>query len=146
MRAAFAVWNERIAPVFDVAGQVWILDVTGPGSVEQHAEPLPEGAPADRVRRLVELGVGELICGAISRESQAALSGYGIRVVPLTAGPIPEVTRAWLDGRLSAPRFAMPGCGGHRRRRCGQGCRTMRERRGRRCLEETEQDRWEWDR
>jgi predicted Fe-Mo cluster-binding NifX family protein len=86
------------------------------------------------VLRLVELSVGTLVCGAISRPTLAVIEAYGIEVRPFLAGELCEVVLAWLEGKLDGSTFGMPGCGcRHRRSRGGGGSETASasaERRG----------------
>jgi predicted Fe-Mo cluster-binding NifX family protein len=124
MIIAVPVWNGRIAPVFDVARQVSLVETEGGRRIGERNEVLPEGDPGARILRLVELHVDWLICGAISRPVQEMAAAQGIRVVPFMAGEPREVTEAWLSGALAPESFAMPGCGGRRRRcRGGHACR-----------------------
>ena len=125
MKAAFAVWNNRIAPVFDVARQIYVIDVVAEDIVNQQVENLPDGLPTARVGYLVGHQVTVLVCGAISRTMEMAITGYGIQVIAFVAGDWQEVATAWLTGRIGEDDFAMPGCCG-RKRRCrwrGNGCR-----------------------
>ncbi|MDY0109840.1 MAG: NifB/NifX family molybdenum-iron cluster-binding protein [Candidatus Krumholzibacteria bacterium] len=139
MKAAFAYWQQRIAPVFDTARQIRLVDTAG-GRITGHSElTLTGDLPVQKVLKLVELGVGDLICGAISRPMHELIEAYGIKVFPFVAGELGEVVQAWLDGSLQRDAFAMPGCCGRRRRR-------GRQRKVRRCQGEIEPDPWGWDR
>ena len=66
-KAAFSIWEDRVAPVFDVARRVRIVEADSGRVVAAADESLPEDAPAVRARRLADLGVATLVCGAISR-------------------------------------------------------------------------------
>jgi predicted Fe-Mo cluster-binding NifX family protein len=118
MRLAMPVWNGRVSPVFDTAAQVLVVEVEQACERSRREEALTDSLPTWRVRRLVDLGVEVLICGAVSRPLAALLGGAGIRIVPWTAGPIEDVLRAYLGGELPHPRWLMPGCAcgprGHR--------------------------------
>ncbi|MBE0564362.1 MAG: NifB/NifX family molybdenum-iron cluster-binding protein, partial [Krumholzibacteria bacterium] len=118
MKTAFACWDERIAPVFDTARQVLVVEDEAGRIVGRQVAALPDGLPVQRALALVEMGIGSLVCGAISRPLQQLVSAYGVRVVPFVAGALDEVVGAWQDGRLDQDAFAMPGvCGPGRRRR-----------------------------
>jgi predicted Fe-Mo cluster-binding NifX family protein len=122
LRVAFAVWNDRIAPVFDVARQVLLKDVESGRVVSEDAiYYLREGTLAGKAIWLATQGVDVLVCGAISRPLQAMVAGYGIRVIPFVAGDLHEITRAWLAGTLESGLFAMPGCCRRKRRRRFEG-------------------------
>lgn len=120
-KAAFATWNDRIAPVFDVACEVHLIDADGGKIVGDSLERLSSDLPAQRALRLAELGVDTLVCGGISRGLLSMITGYGIRVIPFIAGDLRVVVQAWLGGKLNGDAFAMPGCWGGGRRRAGRG-------------------------
>ena len=117
MKAAFAYWDNRIAPVFDTARQIHVVEVEAGQVVSEAPETLSEDMSVQKALRLVELGVGVLVCGAISRPMHEMVAAYGIRVVPFVAGDLREVIQAWISGDLECDAFAMPGCCGRGRRR-----------------------------
>lgn len=117
MRTAFACWDNRIAPVFDTAQQLHVLDAESGKVVRETQETLCENLPVQKVLRLVDLGISILVCGAISRPMHGLICAYGIQVIPFVAGDLREVRRAWLSGNLNRETFAMPGCRGERGRR-----------------------------
>jgi predicted Fe-Mo cluster-binding NifX family protein len=110
MKAAFASWNNRIAPVFDVARQVSVVESRAGRPVGEVQEVQLDDLPVNKVLRLAELGVGTLVCGAISRPLHELVAGHGIRVIPFVAGELREVVQAWFSGDLAGGAFAMPGC------------------------------------
>lgn len=110
MKVAFAVWDNRIAPVFDVAQQIRIIEAEAGQIVREAEERLNGEVPTQKALQLVEHGIGTLVCGAISRPLQIMLTGYGIEVIPFMAGDLQEIIKAWLSGRLNQNHFAMPGC------------------------------------
>ncbi len=124
---ALASWKNRIAPVFDVARRLRIVESDSGRILRQSEESLPGYAPAANVHHLAGLGVDTLICGAISTQLEAMAEAYGIRVVSFVAGELEEVTRAWLNGTIGESTFAMPGCGNGRGRH-GDGRRRKRAR------------------
>ncbi len=127
MKAAFACWQERIAPVFDVARQVRVVDTAPDAAAGGTLVALPEGA-ARRATRLAELSVDTLVCGAISRPVEELVRSHGVRIIAFVAGATDALIQAWRAGRLHEAAYAMPGCCGRRggerrmrRRRCGAG-------------------------
>jgi len=117
MRVAFATWNDRIAPVFDVTRRVRVVQTDGRRVLRESEEPLDNETAASRAAHLAALGIDALVCGAISRPQEAFLQVYGITVVPFVTGALSEVVEAWGAGTLGSDAFAMPGCGrgrGHR--------------------------------
>jgi predicted Fe-Mo cluster-binding NifX family protein len=121
MKAAFAHWDHRIAPVFDIARQIHVVAAESGRIAAEAEEVLADDRPLQKVIRLAELGVGTLVCGAISKPLQAMVAAYSIQVIPFVAGELREVIQAWLSGGLEGDDFAMPGCCGRRRRRGMRG-------------------------
>jgi predicted Fe-Mo cluster-binding NifX family protein len=112
MKAAFAIWHNRIAPVFDVVRQIHLVEAEAGQVVSETEELLAEDLPVQKALRLAELGIGTLVCGAISRTLHEMVAANGIRVIPFVAGDLREVIQAWLRGGLDWNAFAMPGCRG----------------------------------
>ena len=109
-KVAFATWDERIAPVFDTAQELIVVEAEGERVLRQARETLGVDLPVGRALRLRELGVRTLVCGAISNLLHVVLASYGIRVVPFIAGNHREVVQAWLAGGFDRGALAMPGC------------------------------------
>lgn len=123
MRAAFAIWNDRIAPVFDVARQVHFVEAESGHIIHEGKEKLPQDPPAGKAIRLSELNVEVLVCGAISRPLQVMVEAYGIRVIPFVTGDLNEIVLALLSGTIGNELFAMPGCWRTGRQRLQGVCR-----------------------
>lgn len=116
MRLAVPVWQGRISPVFDVAGQLLLVELSDGREAAREARPLEGSTPDQRAKNLAELGVETLICGGISQPLEAMLADGGIRVIARICGGVEDVLAAFIAGRLGQQRFVMPGC-------CGQRCR-----------------------
>jgi predicted Fe-Mo cluster-binding NifX family protein len=110
MNAAFSVWDNRIAPVFDVARQILLVETKSGCIVSEKQETLAETTPVRKVADLAELGVDILVCGAVSRPLQEMIAAHNIRIIPFVAGDLREVVNAWLAGKRQLDLFAMPGC------------------------------------
>ena len=119
MKTAFAYWDNRIAPVFDNAGQIHIVETESEQILSEILETLSEELPVQKALQLVELGITTLVCGAISRPMHELITEYGIEVIPFVAGDLREVIEAWLGGNLENEIFAMPGY-------CGRGAGRFR--------------------
>jgi predicted Fe-Mo cluster-binding NifX family protein len=117
VKAAFAYWGRRIAPVFDVARQIHLVEMESGRIVGEAQENLPDGLPFQKALCLVEFSVNTLVCGAISNPMHQMIAASGIQVKPFVAGDLGQVIQAWLSGNLEQDAFAMPGCCGHRRKR-----------------------------
>ena len=118
MRVAIAVWNDRISPVFDTSSRLVLVDVEQGVERDRHlVEVGADSFPTQRARRLTELEVNVLICGAISRILAELVSASGVVVIPWVSGPVEGVLRAYLTKRLSNARWRMPDCRGRWRHR-----------------------------
>lgn len=110
MRAAFSVWNQRIAPVFDEASTFYLVDrQTGQIAVERF-DPVQNQIPLQKALRLVALNVNTLVCGGISNQLHDMLVAYGIQVIPFVAGEVHDVIGMWLHHRFHSEDHLMPGC------------------------------------
>lgn len=110
MKAAFAYWDKRIAPVFDTARLIKVIEAEAGKIISEASLTLIDDHPAQRALGLAEMGVNELVCGAVSLGQQALIAAYGIKVVSFVSGDLKEVVQAWLQGRLDSNIYAMPGC------------------------------------
>ncbi len=128
MKLALPVWQGRISPVFDVAGQLLLVELADGCEVARRAQALHENVADQRALELAELGIEALICAGISQPLETMLSDRGIRVIARICGGVEEVLAAYLAGRLGEPRFAMPGCCGRQRLRGAAGGQGRRAR------------------
>lgn len=110
MKTAFAYWDNRIAPVFDTARQIHIVESDGGRVVRKEDSALPDAPPWAKAHRLADLGIETLVCGAISRSLAELVAASGIEVVSFVTGGLDEVVGAALRGGLWHHVFAMPGC------------------------------------
>jgi len=110
MRVALPVWNGRVSPVFDVAEHVCVLDVKDSAATHRTEHRIEDQS---RVATLWGLGVDVVVCGAISRELEAALWVAGIEVVAEICGPVDRVIDAFLRGVLAEGAYFSP-CHSHR--------------------------------
>ncbi len=129
MKTAFSIWQKRIAPVFDTARQIRLVVSSGPQVKAETFAEMPDDDGPEKVSWLVSQKVDTLVCGAISRLLQERLTLQGIKVFPFVAGNLEQVMGAYFEGKLSERDFAMPGCCGRRRMRCGCGHGRMGRRR-----------------
>ena len=116
-KTAFSNWDNRIAPVFDTAQHIHVIEAASGQIVSETQETLSGDLPVQKILQMVEMGIGILVCGAISRPMYDLVAAYGIRVIPFVTGDLDEVVQAWLRGNLNRDAFAMPGCYGRGRRR-----------------------------
>lgn len=110
MRIALSLWNDRIAPVFDVAQNLLLVEIQQGVASTMNERRFSCNDLRSRALRLSSLQVEQLVCGAISREAELLLSQHGITVHSFIAGELHQVVTAFLEGRLYEARLAMPGC------------------------------------
>lgn len=133
MKAAFAVWNGRIAPVFDVSRQVIIVEIDAGREISRWQCLFENDEARHKADRLEAWGVQTLVCGAVSHHYASILASGAIDTVAFVAGEIDEIIIAFLAGNLDKPDYRMPGChrccrtsstaqnAGRRRRPCRMG-------------------------
>lgn len=121
MKTAYAYWENRIAPVFDSAQQIFVVDTNGTRSNTEQKIALPAGSPFQKAAHLTELGIQKLVCGAISRPLHDWLLAQGVNVIAFVAGDLQEVIRANISGELQNGHFSMPGCNRRRQRGMNRG-------------------------
>ena len=109
MNVAIPVWEGRISPVFDAARCILVIGVEGDAECARCEIHVGEMALPARAKKLSELGVELLICGAISREFADLLKSLRIAIIPWIAGELDEVLPAFLAGKFPDPLFVMPG-------------------------------------
>lgn len=121
MKTALTIWHGRVSPVFDVSREAIVVTMEN-GVVRERCTANIEAPTATlKVERLIGLGVGTLICGAISEPLHYELTSRGLKVFAFVAGPIEDVFRAYVAGDLPSPALSMPGCGWQQRSRsCGR--------------------------
>ena len=110
MKTAFSSWKNRIAPVFDVTRQIFLVESVDGKIIFEEEKGLPGEDLGEKALHLAGMGVNTLVCGAISQFMQSIIASYGINVVPFIAGDLREVIQAWFDNRIKDDVFAMPGC------------------------------------
>lgn len=126
MKAAITEWKGRVAPVFDVASTVLVIEARPDAEPQETTLGLPTDDPRSKLAFLKQRQIDVLICGAISRPVREFAEALGIRVNPFVSGEIREVWDAWKSGTLSKACYSMPGCR-RCRRRLGQCDQPPRE-------------------
>ena len=110
MKVAVPVWNNRVSPVFDTSRHLLVVELVNGEEAGREEHTLANLFPPFRVRRLKELGVELLICGAISNPVALLIDSAGISLLPWVSGSVSEVLDAFKRERLSDSRYRMPGC------------------------------------
>jgi predicted Fe-Mo cluster-binding NifX family protein len=109
MKVGLTIWENRISPVADSAGEVLVLDIRGQSILDRRRERFRNDSLFYRAKKLVDLGINTFICGAISDFYGGLVEGYGIRLVPFVHGQLDEVLEAFMNKTLPNPKFVMRG-------------------------------------
>jgi predicted Fe-Mo cluster-binding NifX family protein len=120
MKIALTVWDGWISPVFDVCREVLVLEIDKKDIVSTEKIDLGDKTPLQKIERLTTLGVGTLVCGAISEVVRAEAAPCGLKVIGFVSGRIDEVVQALISDRLPTPALSMPGCREGRGRKGGR--------------------------
>lgn len=121
MKIAVPEWQGRISPVLDAASKVLLVDIEETRQMQRQEKPLVPADPWARAEAIRQMGAEVLICGAVSRQLEAALRSVGIQVICNICGPVEAVLAAFREGRLDENVFLMPGCCRRRQRFRGGG-------------------------
>lgn len=121
MKAAFTIWNGRIAPVFDVAGHIAVSHHCAPNDALQWLE-LPTGTAAEKLLFLHQQQIELLVCGAMTRSTLLIATSFNIEVQPFIAGDQQRVIECWHNNQPLEQLFVMPGCKGRCQQK-GRNCR-----------------------
>ena len=108
MRVGISGWEDKISPVLDGSKQLMVLDIEDGKEIGRDEVELLETYLPFRARRIAELGLDVLICGAVSRPLAAMLTNSGISLVGWANGNIDDVLEAFLNGELETSDFAAP--------------------------------------
>ena len=108
-RTAIPVFMGRVSPVLDTCTQFGLL---GPGrnhEIVRRTVPVKGYSIYERTDEIKKLGVGVVICGAVSDAFFNLLRENDIDLVCGITGDIEEVIEAYRNGTLTQARFRMPG-------------------------------------
>jgi predicted Fe-Mo cluster-binding NifX family protein len=109
-KVSFAVWNNRIAPVFDVARQLTIIEIERNTIISEQIQDITFISVHDRGQWLKDNGINTLICGAVSKPLEEIIINSGIGVISFISGELEKVMATWIKNENLYERFAMPGC------------------------------------
>jgi hypothetical protein len=106
---AIPVFIGRVSPVLDTCTQLSLLTPGRNQKIACSTVPLKGNNIYERAREIKKLGIGVVICGAVSDTLYNLLIESDIDLVCGITGDIEEVTEAYRDGTLTQARFRMPG-------------------------------------
>ncbi|MBN1549879.1 NifB/NifX family molybdenum-iron cluster-binding protein [bacterium] len=97
-------WDGRVSPVFDVAKCVLIVDLENNREQGRSRHRIDSTDPLIRASKVTGLGTEILICCAISRSLENALTSAGIQIICGVCGQVEDVLVTYIDGRLEESR------------------------------------------
>jgi len=106
---AIPVWEDQVSTAFDFARKLLVVEADGKREVSRREVPLGDEPVERKARRIRDLAVQVVICGAISQPLAQAVSQAGIEIIPYVSGQVDSVLAAYLCERLADPRFLQPG-------------------------------------
>lgn len=119
MYLALAVYNNRIASLFETANQFVILNLPVEDLSKKKTITIRNNSISALQQLLEENQVKILICGAIHSCVAGSLEAIGIQLIPWITGEINSVVKAFQAGSLE--NYSMPGrCGRRRQGRLGR--------------------------
>jgi predicted Fe-Mo cluster-binding NifX family protein len=96
MKVAITYWGTRIAPLFDTARKIMILDIEDNDIKDCNEVDMDGVSSFARVGYLHELGVEVLFCGGISEHFFHQLLAAKIKVIPWISGEVADVIEKYL--------------------------------------------------
>ncbi len=110
MVTAITIWGDRISPVFDSSSVILIVEIIENRIVNRSTEGFSPGYLNVFTKRLNELNVSTIICGAISETPAHMIEDSGFNLIPFVSGSVTEVLLTYEKGESITPKFLMPGC------------------------------------
>ena len=119
-RIVLPVFNNRIAPLFDVACSFAFFETENETILKQDMLQISVNNPTDKIHELQVRGIDLIICSAISKYLMDIIYARGIELMPGIIGDVSDVIQAYITDSLRIDQYAMPGC---KWRKKGHGCR-----------------------
>lgn len=108
LTVALPVLRGRVAPLFDAAKRVLVVEITRGEEHSRRVVDLPDGGWQDRLSALRTLGVDALVCGAISNRSLSEALHLGLQVWSAVAGTAEQVIGSLVSTGGVGLALAMP--------------------------------------
>jgi predicted Fe-Mo cluster-binding NifX family protein len=116
MKIAIPTFGNRVSPRFDCAQSVLMVTVDDGHLGEREGMAASSWAPYERINKLVEFGVGAVVCGGIDCWSSESLESAGITIFAGVTGEIEDALAAFVQGDLYSENAIVGGgrCGRQR--------------------------------
>lgn len=109
MNIAITVWENRISPVFDAAGQLLVARIKDDRIIHREYQSFD---PCNRyfLENFKHSGISVLICGAISKASANIIASTQIKLIAFVTGDADQILNLYLNGHHIPSDYFMPGC------------------------------------
>lgn len=114
MKIMVVTRKERVAPVYDSAGQALLFEFSDSDVIKLDTIQLPRDNLAVKNMILKKSEVNILICGAISKEAEEELLMMGVEVYSYISGEVNNIVYNLFERKLENSKNCMPGCRGFR--------------------------------
>lgn len=101
-RFALCLWRNRIAPRYDKAESLLLVDEQEQGRLGREVLAIGRMKPEDVCAMLMQQQVSTLICGGVTDECRARLGRFGVKILDNVIGSADGAIAAYLQGRLTA--------------------------------------------
>ena len=108
MRVSIATCQGRVCPRFDRAVTLMVIDVRSDREESREVLDITTWPAHGRATRVAQLGVDQLICGALSSFDEAGFDESPVHLVSQVAGPVDAVIQAIVSGAISPGRHYWP--------------------------------------
>jgi len=109
IRIAIPIFRHRVSPVLDTCIRLLILDFEEGIEINRREIRFDDFTLPERFESIRRLNPSVLICCGISEEFDRLIRTTNVRLVCGIAGDVQQVAEAFIDNRLDAPCFQMPG-------------------------------------
>lgn len=111
MKVAVTVWEDRVSPVFDSAGNLLIAEIENARIINTSYQQFDPEMVLQLARMLRAQGVDVIICGAVSEDPATLLEAAGFELIPFIAGDVDQVLKNFIKEKPVWTELIMPGCG-----------------------------------
>lgn len=110
MKIAITVWGNRVSPVFDAAGTLFIAHIENRMIIKKSYTSFNPEMPSDLIKRLKKMQVSVLICGAISTKPADLIVENDIKLISFVTGNALKLLDNFAQKQTIEKTFMMPGC------------------------------------
>lgn len=99
MKIAVPLFGDRVAPHFGSGSKILQVEIEGNRLTKQIVTDIGARGPMKIARRLMEMGVEEVVCGGIQSIYKQWLISRGVKVLDNQKGAAAEAVRKRLESR-----------------------------------------------